>query len=162
LLQFNRKWTVNEAAFTGESYSSLNENNHLRDKLSNIERMFAQFMAQQEQLNRQNSSTPVVDSDLLSGNNTQQGTSKGKGRGKRTTRTSPPVPPPRTLLGSLNPFARDYDPTYEPDEDEDQSVTSGRSVQSTRRAQVPPVAPVNDVGASSVRYITSLQLEINR
>lgn len=160
MLQFNRKWTVNEAAFTGESYSSQNENNHLRDKLSNIERMFAQFMAQQEQLNRQNSSTPVVDSDLLSGNNTQQGTSKGKGRGKRTTRTSPPVPPPRTLLGSL--FARDYDPTYEPDEDEDQSVTSGRSVQSTHRAQVPPVAPVNDVGASSVRYITSLQLEINR
>ena len=100
MLQFNRKWTVNEAAFTGESYSSQNENNHLRDKLSNIERMFAQFMAQQEQLNRQNSSTPVVDSDLLSGNNTQQGTSKGKGRGKRTTRTSPPVPPPRTLLGS--------------------------------------------------------------
>ena len=76
-MQFNRKWTVNEAAFTGESYSSQNENNHLRDKLSNIERMFAQFMAQQEQLNRQNS-TPVVDSDLLSGNNTQQGTSKGQ------------------------------------------------------------------------------------
>lgn len=160
-MQFNRKWTVNEAAFTGESYSSQNENNHLRDKLSNIERMFAQFMAQQAEIQRQNTPVPVADSDLLSGNNTQQGSSKGKGRGKRTTKAAP-VPPPRTLLGSLNPFARDYDPTYEPDADEDQSVTSGRSIQSTQRAQTLSVAVVNDVGAASVRYITSLQLEINR
>ena len=149
---------MNEAHYSGESYSSQNENNHLRDKLSNIERMFAQFIAQQAELQRLNSPVPVADSDLLSGNNTQQGTSQGKGRGKRSTRAAP-VPPPRTksLLGSF--FGRDDDPDYEPTEleEEEQSVTSGRSIQSTRRAP-----HVNDVTATSVRYITSLQLEINR
>ena len=73
---------MNEAHYSEESYSSQNENNHLRDKFSNIERMFAQFIAQQAELQRLNSPVPVADSDLLSGNNTQQGTSQGKGRGK--------------------------------------------------------------------------------
>jgi len=106
--------------------------------------------------------------DLLTGpppNAPEQSTSKGKGRGKgkgRVPQNSPaPTPPPRrkTFLGSLNPFSGDVDPNYEPseeDQDEDQSVAS--TSRSTRFA-----APEDPLTANvTSRYITSLQLEINR
>ena len=100
------------------------------------------------------------------------GTSKGKGRGKGRTRAqpsvSPPAPPPRqqSLLGKLNPFSQGYDPDYEPspDEDEDESQSVASRDHSTRSAVQPPPIPETQSyqAGQSARYITSLQLEINR
>lgn len=95
---------------------------------------------------------------------TSRGRGRGRGKGKAPQNSPAPTPPPRrkTFLGSLNPFSGDVDPNYEPseeDQDEDQSVASTR--QSTRFASAAPEAPLTAPGQSS-RYITSLQLEINR
>ena len=117
--------------------------------------------------NTRQNHVPVADL-LTPPNPPQPSTSRGRGRGRGRNRPPPnspaPTPPPRrrTFLGSLNPFSGDVDPNYEPSEeeqDEDQSVAS--TSRSTRSAPEAPETPLTAPVQTS-RYITSLQLEINR
>ena len=149
----------------------------MRDKITSLERMM-QIMIEQnntliQKANVAQNNVPV--GDLLSNQpapSPTPGPSKGKGRGKGHTQPPvlPPAPPPRqqSLLSKIFPMTQqpDPDPDYRPDEDEDDESQSVASRVQSTQSSGPTPAPIPDTqsyrAGKSSRYISSLQLEINR
>ena len=157
---------------SGETFSTQNENVQMRDKITSLERMM-QIMIEQNNTLIQNANVAqnnVPVGDLLSNQPAPSpGPSKGKGRGKGRTQPPPP-PPPRqqSLLSKIFPMTQqaDPDPDYRPEEDDDDESQSVASRVQSTRSSGPTSAPIPNnqsyqAGKSS-RYISSLQLEINR
>ena len=161
---------------SGETFASQNESVQMRDKITSLERMMQIMIEQNNTLiqNANRNNVPVA--DLLSDQPSSApsptpGPSKGKGRGKGRTQppVSPPAPPPRqqSLLSKIFTTQQpDPDPDYRPDEDEDDESQSVASRVHSTRSSGPPSAPSPDTqsyqAGKSSRYISSLQLEINR
>ena len=169
--QFDRKWTVEDAAFSGESYSSQNENTILRDELSDLKRLIAELTHNVAQRNTE----PVIVVPSTSSEpstSSQPSTFKKQGRprkvkGKALAPASAPPEPKRrgTVFGNLFSSSvvtgdPDYEPEEEEDDEEEASISSARSAYSRQPATAPPLPPPIRA-TTSVRYVTSLQLEIN-
>ena len=177
--QFDRKWTIEDAAFSGESYSSQNENSILRDELSDLKRLIAELshsVIQQRNTESVNvvpsaPSAPSAPSEPSTSKKGGRPPRKVKGKAPASAPTAPaPAPAPRrkSFIGGLfSSSIINADPDYEPDDEEEdeeeESIHSGRSAYSSfaprTPALPPPFRPIRST--PSVRYVTSLQLEIN-
>ena len=163
--QFDRKWTVEDAAFSGETYASHNENSILRDELSDLKRLIAELTQTVVLRNTE----PVV--NIATSASSEPSTSK-KGRPRKVKGKAPASVSAEqystrrnTVFGNL--FSSSVvtgDPDYEPEDDEEEeeeaSISSARSAYS-RQAPTAPALPPPIRATTSVRYVTSLQLEIN-
>ncbi len=157
--QFDRKWTVEEAAFSGESYASQNENSILRDELSDLKRLIAELTQTVVLRNTE----PV---NIATSASCEPSTSK-KGRPRKVKEKGPIAAEQystrrNTVFGNLFSSVVTGDPDYEPEDEEEEeaSISSARSAYS-RQAPTAPALPPPIRATTSVRYVTSLQLEIN-
>ena len=165
---------------SGESYAHQVETSNMQDQISDLKRLILELGSTLHQRNQNVPEVPVADLLTPGTSGVETRTTKGKGKGKTT---DAPLPPPRaqSLIEKVKAnFTRsspteaeeNADPSYQPCGDDDvESQASGQS-QASRRSQASgassqggkpdPTSLAAHAGGQSVRYVTSIQLDINR